>query len=155
MCVFLCVWYLCAWRYLLLGTHWLHPQQSETPTLRAYLQAIADILKLGNLSYYEKPESSSEEEEDEEESDESDESDDSEAADDTDCEWLPSVDFGPVSITKATNSLRWKPTPLADALRETCYWFEDAWTTYPSMRPIQDFSREMKKALKRVYRPPE
>lgn len=40
-------------------------------------------------------------------------------------EFLPSVDFGPVDISKALSTLTgWQPTPLAEAIKQTTLFFE-------------------------------
>ena len=45
---------------------------------------------------------------------------DDEESDSKDCEgFYPSVDCGPVSIKKAVQVLKFRPTPLADAIKES------------------------------------
>ncbi len=76
-------------------------------------------------------------------------------------EWLPSVDFGPIDITKATHipfpssnsssNSNWEPTPLERGLQITCKFFEDAWNRYPSLHPTDEFPIELKQRLGLIY----
>lgn len=67
-------------------------------------------------------------------------------------EYYPSVDFGPISCAKAMRLLDWKPTPLVTAIEETTKFFTLAWYKYPHLRPLQDFSPDMKEAIIAYYR---
>jgi hypothetical protein len=66
-------------------------------------------------------------------------------------EFLPSVDFGPVDITKALTTLSWKPTPMMDAVRDTTNFCERAWFDFPEERPLDDFTEDMILYLNTIY----
>ena len=66
-------------------------------------------------------------------------------------EFLPSVDFGPINITKALNELNWKPSSFETMMEITTKFFEEAWHKYPNLRPISDFSKSMQRDIMKAY----
>jgi hypothetical protein len=66
-------------------------------------------------------------------------------------EFYPSVDFGPISCVKAVHSLKWKPTPLSTAIEQTVKFFTWAWYKYPNLRPLHQFSEDMKQTIISYY----
>eukprot|EP01102_Stenamoeba_stenopodia_P003584 TRINITY_DN1376_c0_g1_i2.p1 TRINITY_DN1376_c0_g1~~TRINITY_DN1376_c0_g1_i2.p1 ORF type:complete len:433 (+),score=101.16 TRINITY_DN1376_c0_g1_i2:60-1358(+) len=99
--------------------------QEEKPTLEEHLTLMAKMLGVTPRfrRFYERRG----------EDDDDDDDDDDDAI-----ESYPSVTFGAIDITKATQHLGpfgWKPTRADDALRETCQFFDRAWLTFPEERP--------------------
>ncbi len=66
-------------------------------------------------------------------------------------EFLPSVDFGPIDISKALATLQWKPTPMREALKATCDFCDRAWFEYPDERPTGDFASYVTEKIEDVY----
>jgi len=66
-------------------------------------------------------------------------------------EFLPSVDFGPITIDKALKELNWKPTPFETMMEVTTKFFEEAWHKYPKLRPIGDFPKSMQRDIIKAY----
>lgn len=66
-------------------------------------------------------------------------------------EFLPSVDFGPITVEKALKELNWKPAPFETMMEITTKFFEEAWTKYPKLRPIGDYPKSMQKDIIKAY----
>jgi hypothetical protein len=113
--------------------------QSETPTLQEFIELIGAQLQIKPKFY-------------QFEFSDNDDDDGSGSEPELD-EYYPSVEFGPIDISKALQSLSWKPTPLKRAVDDTCQFFQDAWTQYVSERRecTEDFSRQMMEMLHKIY----
>jgi hypothetical protein len=114
--------------FLLLAWYLLFLKE-ETPTLAEFLKLMAECIGIT-------PQFKVVDDDDDEDVD----------------EYYPSVECGPIDISKALQQLKWKPIPLKDALQPTCNFFEDAWHQFPELLPLDDFSEDMISLLKERYK---
>lgn len=88
----------------------------ETPTLKEYLELVGEILQVKPKFVFASDFPSSDSEDSS-----------SSSSSDLSISYFPSVDFGPIDISKVLDTLPWKPTSLKNALIPTCLFFEEAW----------------------------
>lgn len=107
----------------------------ETPTLKEYLEMVANCIHVSPQFR------------------DVDEEIDSMGSTDSYEQFLPSVSFGPIDNSKAKRVLGFKPTPMKEAIKITCDWFEDAWNLYYEEVPLDSFENgEMRKLIKKAYK---
>eukprot|EP01104_Vermistella_antarctica_P017257 TRINITY_DN608_c1_g1_i3.p2 TRINITY_DN608_c1_g1~~TRINITY_DN608_c1_g1_i3.p2 ORF type:complete len:304 (-),score=75.22 TRINITY_DN608_c1_g1_i3:132-1043(-) len=124
---------------------------SETPSLHEYLKIMCDVMGYEPAFLLESTDGRVvmthrdcpmplDGDEDDDDDDDSDDDDDEKEEDEPEVEaFLPSTTVGMISISKAEHVLApWRPTPLRDALKSTCTFFEHAWAEYPHERPDED-----------------